>query len=266
MTVKIGVNGAAGRMGLEIIKLVADDPELELVSAVDRSGHPALGHDLGLLAGLGRELDLVLTDKCSCPVDCYVVYSSPQATIECLHQALKEGVAVVAGTTGLDADQRAEFETAGKKIPVILAANTGVGANLLMKLAGQAARILGAGYDIEVIEAHHNNKKDAPSGTALQLARVAAEARGLDLDDSAVHGRSGHPGARRRDEIGIHAVRAGDIIGEHTVIYATTGERIELTHRVTSRSGFCRGALRAAKFLVKSKPGVYSMSTVLGMD
>jgi 4-hydroxy-tetrahydrodipicolinate reductase len=266
VTTKIAVSGAAGRMGRNVTRLVLEDPELELVAALERPDHPDLNRDAGMLAYSGETCGVKLSADFDGDVDCYIVYSSPEATIDVLRAALAKKAAIVAGTTGLSGEQAAEFRAAAGNIPVILAANTGVGANLLFKLAGEAARILGAGYDIEVVEAHHHDKVDAPSGTALRLAEAAADARGLNLSESAVHGRSGKPGARPRDEIGIHSVRAGDIIGEHTVIYATQGERIELTHRVTSRDGFCLGALRAAKFLAAKPAGNYSMAQVLGME
>ncbi len=266
MTIEIAVSGAAGRMGREVIRLVLEDPELELVAALERPDHPDLDRDAAMLAGLGETCGVKLAAGFDGNVDCYIVYSTPESTVEVIGAALAKKAAIVAGTTGLSSEQAAEFAAAAGNIPIILAANTGVGANLLFRLAGEAARILGAGYDIEVIETHHHNKVDAPSGTALRLAEVAAEARGMNITESTVHGRSGKPGARPRDEIGIHAVRAGDIIGEHTVIYATQGERIELTHRVTSRDGFCLGALRAAKFLANKPAGNYSMAEVLGLE
>ena len=265
MTTRIAVSGASGRMGRNVVKLTLADPELELVAALEMPGHPDLGRDAGLVAGTGQPCGIELSESCRGPVDCYVVYSTPEATLEVLGQARAASAALVAGTTGLDSEAIAEFESAAAEIPLILAPNTGVGANLLFKLAADTARILGPGYDIEIVEAHHHHKVDAPSGTALKLAEAAARARGIDLGRNAVHGRSGRPGARSRDEIGIHAVRAGDIIGEHTVIFATPGERIELTHRVTTREGFCLGALRAAKFLHGRKPGNYDMAQVLGL-
>jgi 4-hydroxy-tetrahydrodipicolinate reductase len=266
MPIRIAVSGAAGRMGRNVVGLVLDDPELELVAALERADHPDLHRDAAVVAGRGEQCGVNVSTDFGGQVDCYIVYSAPQPTVELLGRAVQRKTAVVAGTTGLDQAQSAAFEAAAALIPLVLAPNTGVGANLLFRLAGEVARILGAGYDIEVVEAHHHDKADAPSGTALKLAESAARARGLNLSENAVHGRSGRPGARPRDEIGIHAVRAGDIIGEHTVIYATQGERIELTHRVTSREGFCRGALRAAKFLQGKPPGNYSMAEVLGLQ
>jgi len=266
MTTRIAVSGAAGRMGRNVIGLVLDDSELELVAALERPDHPDINRDAAVVAGRSEQCGVNVKASFDGDVDCFIVYSAPGPTVEVLQLAVARKAAVVAGTTGLSPDQIEAFDEAAGSIPLVLAPNTGVGANLLFKLAGEAARILGAGYDIEVVEAHHHNKADAPSGTALKLAESAARARGLNIKENAVHGRSGRPGARPRDEIGIHAVRAGDIIGEHTIIYATKGERIELTHRVTSREGFCRGALRAAKFLAGKPPGSYSMATVLGLE
>jgi 4-hydroxy-tetrahydrodipicolinate reductase len=253
-------------MGRNVTRLVLEDPELELGAALERPDHPDLGRDAGLVAAAGAESGVKLTPEPGAEVDCFIVYSTPEATVAALEQAVGCKAAIVAGTTGLSAEQTASFTEAAKSVPLILAPNTGVGANLLIRLASQTARILGAGYDIEVVEAHHHDKADAPSGTALKLAEALADARGLVLEENAVHGRSGRPGARPRDEIGIHAVRAGDIIGEHTVIFATPGERIELVHRVSSRDGFCLGALRAAKFLHDKPPGSYSMAQVLGLE
>jgi len=266
MGIRIAVSGGAGRMGRNVIRLVLEDPELDLAAATERADHPDLGRDAGMIAGIGEECGVKLSTDCQGEVDCYIAYTTPEATLACLREAVAKKAAMVAGTTGLSRKQEAEFASAAKQIPVILAPNTGVGANLLFKLAREAAAILGAGYDVEVVEAHHHNKADAPSGTALRLAQAVADARGLDLNENAVHGRSGRPGARKRDEIGIHAVRAGDIIGEHTVIFATPGERIELVHRVSSRDGFCLGALRAARFLHGKPPGRYRMAQVLGLE
>jgi 4-hydroxy-tetrahydrodipicolinate reductase len=264
--IRIAVSGAAGRMGRNVLRLVLEDPELALAAALERPDHPELGRDAAALAGLSTDCGVKLSAAPAGKVDCFIAYSTPEATVECLGQAVRLRSAMVAGTTGLNQAQLEAVAEAAKAVPVLLAPNTGVGANLLFRLAGEAAGVLGAGYDVEIVEAHHHNKVDAPSGTALKLAAAVAEAKGLDLAKGAVYGRSGRPGARRRDEIGIHAVRAGDIIGEHTVIFATEGERLELVHRVTSRDGFCRGALRAAKFLVGKPPGSYSMAQVLGME
>ena len=263
---RIAVSGAAGRMGRRLVALTLEDPELELAAALESEGHPAIGQDAAVLAGLGRECGVKLAAALNAKVHAIVDFSAPEGALARLGEAVKLGAALVCGTTGLDEKQKAAFADAAKKIPLILAPNMSVGANLLFKLTGDAARALGAGYDIEVVEAHHHNKADAPSGTALGLAQAAADARGFNLQTSAVHGRSGRPGARRRDEIGIHAVRAGDIIGEHTVIFAAPGERLELVHRVSSRDGFCLGALRAAKFLKGKPPGSYTMAQVLGLE
>lgn len=263
--IRIAVSGAAGRMGRRLVALTLEDPELELLAALEAHGNSALGQDAAVLAGLGRECGVKLAERLGAKPDCIVDFSAPEGALARLGEAVKLGAALVCGTTGLDVKQKAAFVGAAKKIPLILAPNMSVGANLLFRLTGDAARALGAGYDIEVVEAHHHNKADAPSGTALRLAEAAADARGLSLKEHAVHGRSGRPGARRRDEIGIHAVRAGDIIGEHTVIFAAAGERVELVHRASSRDGFCAGALRAAKFLAGKPPGSYTMAQVLGL-
>lgn len=242
--------------------------DLALAGGVDAPSHPGQGKDLGALAGvepagvaLTDHLDAVLSE-----LDVAIDFSVPHATVQNAARLAGQGKPLVVGTTGLTADQAAALEQAAERCPLIIAANMSLGVNLLLKLAEQAAASLrGKGYDVEIIERHHRRKKDAPSGTALALGEAVA--RGLDcrLDDTAVHGRAGMVGERTDDEIGFHAVRGGDIVGDHTVVYAANGELIELSHRATTRDTFALGALRAASWIVGKPPGRYTMRDVLGL-
>jgi len=251
--VKIVVNGALGRMGKRIIACAGDDASIEVVGAVDLLEHDATPYVTTDLAEAISPADVVID---------FTSHVGMPGTIDLVADA---GKALVIGTTGLTADEQAGIERAATRVPIVYAPNMSVGVNLLFKLVGEVAATLGKSYDIEIVEAHHNQKKDAPSGTARKLAENIASAIGRDLEKDAVYGRQGITGARGAREIGIHAVRAGDIVGEHTVIYAGPGERIELTHRAQSRDTFARGALRAAKWVVGKPPKVYSMLDVLGL-
>ena len=260
---KVAINGAAGAMGKRLIALLRETDDLQLVAALDRQDHPDLGKDAGLLAG-GEPLGVMLSDELSAHPDVLVDFSAPEATVARAAECAEKGVAVVIGTTGLTAEQRDRIERqVAAKVPVLLAPNMSLGVNVLFGLVERVARALGDGYDIEIVEAHHRRKKDAPSGTALELGRRIA--RALDRDPEAVlcYGRQGPVGARKPEEIAIHAVRGGDIVGDHTVVFAAEGERLELTHRASSRDVFAHGALRAARFLAGKPPGLYSMAHVL---
>jgi len=251
--VKVVVNGALGRMGQRILACAADDGGVSVAGAVDLQGHegtPQVTTDLGATLG---SADVVID---------FTSHVGVPATIEIVSKAKK---ALVVGTTGLTRDEQAALDRAAKQVPIVYAPNMSVGVNLLFQLVGQVAKTLGDAYDVEIVEAHHNQKKDAPSGTARRLAENIAAALGRDLARDGVYGREGIVGARGSNEIGIHAVRAGDIVGEHTVIFAGPSERIELTHRAHSRDVFARGALRAAKWVVGKAPGLYSMLDVLGL-
>jgi 4-hydroxy-tetrahydrodipicolinate reductase len=252
--VKLVVNGAWGRMGKRIIACAADDPAVEVVGAVDlmeHDGAPQVTTDLSS-AIQGADVAVDFTSHIGVP-----------ATIDLVSKA---GVALVVGTTGLTRDEQSSLEKAAQRVPIVYAPNMSVGVNLLFKLVGEVAKTLGEGYDVEIVEAHHNQKKDAPSGTARKLAENIAHALGRDLTKDAVYGREGMTGERSPDQIGVHAIRAGDIVGEHTVLFAGPGERIELTHRAQSRDTFARGALRAAKWVAGKAPGLYSMRAVLGLE
>jgi 4-hydroxy-tetrahydrodipicolinate reductase len=262
--IRVAINGSAGRMGRRLVALVAETPELELVAALESSGNRQLGADAGELAGLGR-LGLKVTEKLPpAGTDVLIDFSLPAGTLARLAECAAAGVAMVIGTTGLDRAAEETIAAAAKKIAIVKAPNMSVGVNVLLKTAAQVAKALGPDYDIEIIEAHHRFKQDAPSGTALALARAIAAATGRDLAADACYGRQGTC-PRRPGEIGIHAVRAGDIVGEHRVYLAALGERIELGHVATTRDTFARGALRAALWLAGRPAGLYSMQDVLGL-
>ena len=270
-TRKVLIVGAGGRMGLAMARLIAQRavPGLELVAAVDRAGAPLLGQDAGVAAGvpaLGVVLGADLAAGLAARPDVAVDFSSPSATAATAAQVAAAGVPWVVGTTGLGAAEQAAVAQAARKIPVVLSANMSLGVNLLYALVAQAARTLaGLRYDCEIVERHHRRKKDAPSGTALYLGEAAAQGFGWNLKDVAVDGRTGIPGERPEKEIGFHAVRGGDIVGDHTVLFAADGECLELSHRATSRDTLARGALRAAVWLPGRAPALYGMGDVLGL-
>ncbi len=268
---KVLIVGAGGRMGLAMARLIAQRavPGLELVAAVDRAGAPLVGQDAGVAAGvpaLGVVLGADLAAGLAARPDVAVDFSSPSAVAATAAQVAAAGVPWVVGTTGLGAAEQAAVAQAAQKIPVVLSANMSLGVNLLYALVAQAARTLaGLRYDCEIVERHHRRKKDAPSGTALYLGEAAAQGFGWNLKDVAVDGRTGIPGERPEKEIGFHAVRGGDIVGDHTVLFAADGECIELSHRATSRDTLALGALRAAAWLPGRAPALYGMRDVLGL-
>ena len=262
--VGVAVNGAAGRMGCTLVRFISEDPSLKLVGALEAPGHPRLGQDAGVVAGVGA-LGVLVATELSVNADVVIDFSLPEGTVRCAKLCAQSGMAMVAGTTGLDDAQLAKLRETARAVPVVFAPNMSVGVNLLMRLVGDVAKALGDAYDIEIVEMHHRFKKDAPSGTALGLAQAIAKATGRDLKSDGVFGRAGAVGARKSREIGIHAVRGGDVVGDHTVTFATLGERVELSHKAGSRDTFARGALRAARFVVGRKPGLYSMADVLGL-
>ena len=245
-------------MGTRLVQLVQAAPDLDLGAAIGRPGHPGLGNDVGPLVGL-PELGIPLAAALDGAVDVVVAFSQPAATLEIAAACARAGVPLVVGTTGFEPGARAELEGHAREIALLVSPNTSRAVNTLMRLVGEAARLLD-GADIEIIERHHRFKKDAPSGTAIRLAEVAAEATG---SDRLIHGRSGLTGERPAGEIGIHALRAGDNPGEHTVVFGLMGESLELTHRALNRDGFARGALDAARYLVGRAPGLYAMTDLL---
>ena len=269
---KVLVIGAGGRMGLAIARLIAQRavPGLELAGAVDRADSPLAGQDAGVAAGVGP-LGVVVGGDLAAALaarpDVAVDFSSPAAAAATAAQVAAAGVPWVLGTTGLGAAEQAAIAQTAQTIPVVLSANMSLGVNLLYALVEQAARALrGRGYDCEIIERHHRRKKDAPSGTALYLGEAAAQGFGWDLKDVAIDGRTGIPGERPEKEIGFHAVRGGDVVGDHVVLFAADGECLELSHRATSRDTLARGALRAAAWLPGRAPGLYGMRDVLGLN
>ncbi|HWX12139.1 MAG TPA: 4-hydroxy-tetrahydrodipicolinate reductase [Trinickia sp.] len=263
---KIAIAGASGRMGRMLIEAVLSDPDATLAGALDRSGSPTLGEDAG--AFLGRKTGVVLTediDGVLAAADCLIDFTRPEGTMAHVEAALRHGVKLVIGTTGFDAAQKQALAQAGEKLGMVLAANMSVGVNVTLKLLEFAARYFAQGYDIEIIEAHHRHKVDAPSGTALMMGETIAGALGRKLEDCAVYGRHGVTGERDPSTIGFSAIRGGDIVGDHTVLFAGAGERIEITHKSASRVSYAQGALRAAHFLAERGAGVYDMQDVLGL-
>ena len=251
---KIAIAGAGGRMGRALIDAVLADSELTLVAAVDAPKSPAVGSPAGPLKITS---DLATIAQADVVLD----FTRPEGTLA----LLKHARAMVVGTTGFTEEDKGAIADVAKRIPIVLAANFAVGVNTVYKLAETAARILGDAYDVEIIEAHHHHKVDAPSGTAMELGRIVAKALGRDVQKNSVFGRKGDIGERKPKEIGFHAIRGGDIVGEHTVLFAGTGERVEVTVRSQSRLTYANGALRAAKFLQGKNPGLYSMADVLGL-
>jgi len=265
--IKIGVAGAGGRMGSMICKGVVLAQDMVLAGATEHAEHLHIGRDIGELLGKPPIGVRVTSDPAEGLKDASVIidFSSPDATIRNLEFAYEGNKAMVIGTTGLSGDQRIEVEKLAESIPVVMASNMSIGVNVMFRVVGVLAGLLGDAYDCEIVEAHHRFKKDAPSGTAKSLASEIAKAKGIDLDSHARYERYGIIGERPMDEIGIQSVRAGDIVGDHTVIFAGNGERIELIHRAHSRETFASGALRAARWIADKKPGLYSMKDVLGL-
>lgn len=265
--INIAVAGAAGKMGSRITALSKDYPELKLNGAFEKKGHPAIGKDIGTIVGIG-ETGIKLSDSLDEIInnaDVIIDFTSPSSTKENLKLASQKGKAMVIGTTGFTKDDLKEIEPFTKKIPCVMASNMSTGVNLLLKVLQDVARVLGDEYDIEIVEAHHRLKKDAPSGTALKMAQVIADAVNRNLDEVAVYARKGITGERTKKEIGIQTVRAGDIVGEHTVLFGGLGERIEITHKASSRDTFARGALRTVQWIYGKPTGLYDMQDVLGL-
>lgn len=267
MPTKIIICGAAGRMGKLLVSLVQEHPEAQLVGAVEAAGHQAIGRDAGEVAGIGPVGVKVTSDYAAIatPDTVTLDFTVPEAACAHLRTAAAQGAAIVIGTTGFSAEQRAETEQIAPKTRALIAPNLSVGVNVLMKVVEDVARILREGFDPEIVEIHHRFKVDAPSGTALALGRIIARAQGRDFDREVTLARQGITGQRKNDEIGIMALRGGDVVGDHTVIFAGFAERLELTHRAQSRECLARGALRAALWLPHQPPGLYSMRDVLGL-
>jgi 4-hydroxy-tetrahydrodipicolinate reductase len=265
--VRIAVAGAAGRMGGMIIRAIAANDQAELTGAFEAPGNPTVGQAVSSVVGLPG-LEGVMGDSVEqalAKADVLVDFTAPAATMNNLAKAAEAGKAMVIGTTGLDAAQQDEIKKHAAKIPVVYAPNMSVGMNLMFKLVGMITEVLGEDYALELVEAHHDQKKDAPSGTAVKLLDEMAAARGWDLEKVGQHGRQGMVGARPKEEIGVSVIRGGDIVGDHTVYFIGQGERLEFTHRAHSRDTFAQGAVRAAMWLAGKKPGLYDMQDVLGL-
>jgi 4-hydroxy-tetrahydrodipicolinate reductase len=264
MSLRIAIHGAAGRMGQRLVALVSAQSDLKLVAALEHAAHPGLGTDVGAIAGIGP-IHVLLASTLSEPLDVVIDFSVPKATCAILATCLEKKIPLVVATTGLGADQQEQIRQAAKKIPLLWAPSMSLAVNLAMKLAETAGRALKdhpSGADVEIIERHHRFKEDAPSGTALKFGEIIAGVMG-QTDHR--HGRSGRPGQRPHPEIGYHALRVGDNPGEHTIVFGLLGETLELTVRATNRDCYAHGALAAARFLARQKPGLYNMNDVLGL-
>ncbi len=263
---RIGVVGAGGRMGRMLIEAVLKGEGVVLGAAFDVPGSPAIGKNAGELVGLPA--DVLITDDVAAglkQIDVLIDFTRPQGTLVHLELCRQAGVGMVIGTTGFEADGKAAIAAAARDIPVVFAPNMAVGVNVVFKLLDMAARIMNQGYDIEVVEAHHRMKIDAPSGTALRMGEVVAAALGRDLEECAIYGREGVTGERDPSTIGFATVRGGDIVGDHTVMFCGIGERVEITHKASSRMPYALGSLRAARFMAGHKNGLFDMQDVLGL-
>ncbi|MFT0547373.1 4-hydroxy-tetrahydrodipicolinate reductase [Allopusillimonas ginsengisoli] len=260
---RIAIAGASGRMGRMLIEAVIQSPDLDLVVALDHAGSPALGEDAG--GFLGQDTGVVISDDLNqlALADCLIDFTRPEGTLTHLQACVKHGTKCVIGTTGFDDQSRQAIQAASQKIAIVFAPNMSVGVNATLKLLDMAARLLNHGYDVEVFEAHHKNKVDAPSGTALAMGDAVASAWGKKLDDIADWARHGETGAREDGHIGFSVMRGGDIVGDHTVYFCGMGERIEITHRSSSRATYAQGSLRAARYLARKDFGLFDMHDVL---
>jgi 4-hydroxy-tetrahydrodipicolinate reductase len=267
MALGLIVCGVGGRMGGTVVRAAAQTAGVRLVAAIDKPGSTRLGKDAGAICGTGH-LAVEVTEKIKPelkPNTVIIDFTNPEASLGYLRAAAKSATPIVIATTGFNSTQLAEIKRLSRRTPTLLSANTSLGVTVLVSLLGKAAEMLGDDYDVEIVEAHHRFKKDAPSGTALALGRSVATALNRDLDKIGINGRKGMVGERSKKEIALLSVRAGDIVGEHTVIFAGIGERLEFIHRAHSRDTFARGAIRAAQWLAKKKPGLYGMQDVLGL-
>ncbi len=258
------VSGAAGRMGKRILALAAESRDFTIVAALERQDHPDLGKDAGLVAGIG-ELNIVLQHSHNDTADVMIDFSLPEAAEHDIDFCVDNNVGLVMGTTGLTTDHQAQLRRAAEHIPVIYGTNMSVGMNVLFHVVGKVAAMLGKEYDIEIVEQHHRFKKDSPSGSAMSLASAVCKATGRSFPNCLVHGRVGKETLRTQGTIGMHAIRAGDITGEHSVIFSTLGETVRIEHSAHNRDNFVRGALRAALWLTGKQPGMYSMAECLGI-
>lgn len=263
---RIGIVGVNGRMGRMLVEATLNDGEAVLGGAFDLPGSPVIGKSAGELVGLTCALkvsDDVAAGLANC--DCLIDFTRPEGTLHHLQLCREKGVAMVIGTTGFDAEGKAQIAAVAQEIPIVFAPNMAVGVNLVFKLLDTAARILNQGYDIEIVEAHHRLKIDSPSGTALRMGEVVADALGRDLEECAIYGREGVSGVRDPSTIGFATVRGGDIVGDHTVMFCGIGERVEITHKSSSRMTYATGSMRAARFLASKRSGLFDMQDVLGL-
>ena len=265
--IRVAVLGIGGRMGGRIAAAVRAEPDLRIAAATERPDSPCIGRDAGVVAGSG-ETDVpvspTIDEALARGVDVAIDFTAPAAAVKHAQACARARVALVIGTTGFSAQQKADLAGCAKQIALLVAPNMSVGVNVLFRLVAEAARTLGPSYEVEIVEMHHRMKKDAPSGTALRLAEAAAQGLDLDLQKAGVYARHGETGERRPGTIGIQALRGGDVVGDHTVHFLADGERLELTHRATSRDNFARGAIRAAKFIAGKPAGLYDLQDVLG--
>ena len=264
---RLGINGAGGRMGRTLVRACMEDDQVRLGGAFEAPSADSIGSDAGEIAGTGRTGVIIRDDSQACHADFEILvdFTVPECTMQSLEICREHGKSMVIGTTGLDARQKLRLQEAARDISIVFAPNMSTGVNLCLQLLQVAARTLGDEYDVEIIEAHHRHKVDAPSGTALRMGEVVAESLGRDLDECAVYGRQRHTGKRDTRTIGFETIRAGDIVGEHTVMFSGVGERVEITHRASSRMSFARGAMRAAVWVASQDPGLYDMQDVLGI-
>jgi len=263
---KIAIAGSTGRMGRALLEVVTQATDMQLFAALERSGNPSLDKDAGELIGASCGVN-VASDFSTALIGCdqIIDFTRPDATLAHLAICREQGVKMVIGTTGFSAEEKAVLKAASEDIAIVFAPNMSVGVNVTFKLLEIAAKVLNEGYDIEIIEAHHRHKIDAPSGTALRMGEVVAEALHRDLEKVAIYGREGVTGERQSDTIGFSTIRAGDIVGEHTAMFAGIGERIEITHKASSRMTFAMGAMRAVRFLEDKPNGMFDMQDVLGL-
>jgi 4-hydroxy-tetrahydrodipicolinate reductase len=263
--IKTVVIGAAGKMGSRIIHMIHETPSLSLYRAIERPDHPSIGKDIGEIIGLGKMGIPLEGDLKKAGGDVIINFTNPKTSVESLEFAKQTGLAVVIGTTGLSPEQMERVRDLSKNVRCVFSPNMSVGVNVMFRIVQEVARVLGPEYDVEIFEAHHRLKKDSPSGTAVKLGELIAKAVGRDFGKVGIYGRKGMVGERTKEEIGMQVVRAGDIVGEHTVLFGGIGERLEIIHRAHSRDNFARGAIRAAVWVVNQPNGLYDMQDVLGL-
>lgn len=262
---RIAIAGANGRMGHMLIETVSKADDMQLTVALCRPGSATMGQDAGASLGLKTGVSLTADLNALCQADCLIDFTRPEATLEHINFCTQHGIKMVIGTTGFDENGRATIEVAAQKIGIVFAPNMSIAVNVTFKLLDMAARILNADYDVEIFEAHHRHKVDAPSGTALKMGETVANAWGVALPDVATWTRLGETGARKAKTIGFSVLRGGDIVGDHTAYFCGSGERVEITHRSTSRAAYAEGSLRAARFLADKHHGLFDMQAVLGL-